>query len=150
GGRGRRPQPPGPPRRWELRCCSRTRDLTSEKTSPFRAAHARAARQTHDPHKRTPRITCAVPNGPELGRKARQHRRNRVMHSPSPGEVEPSLAAWEQFLHESKLPPLVTIGLAHYQFEAIHAFLDGNGRVGRLLITLFLIERQILPTPLLY
>jgi len=69
---------------------------------------------------------------------------------PPPGEVEPCLGAWEKFLHESKLPPLVTIALAHYQFEAIHPFLDGNGRVGRLLITLFLIERQILPTPLLY
>jgi Fic family protein len=69
---------------------------------------------------------------------------------PPPGEVEPCLATWETFLHESKLPPLVTIGLAHYQFEAIHPFLDGNGRVGRLLITLFLMERQILPTPLLY
>jgi len=69
---------------------------------------------------------------------------------PSPGEVEPCLAAWESFLNESRLPPLVTIALAHYQFEAIHPFLDGNGRVGRLLITLFLIERQILPTPLLY
>ena len=67
-----------------------------------------------------------------------------------PGEVEPCLAAWERFLHESDLPPLVTIALAHYQFEAIHPFLDGNGRVGRLLITLFLIERKILPTPLLY
>jgi Fic family protein len=69
---------------------------------------------------------------------------------PPPDEVEPCLAAWEKFLHESELPPLVTIALAHYQFEAIHPFLDGNGRVGRLLITLFLIERQILPTPLLY
>jgi Fic family protein len=69
---------------------------------------------------------------------------------PPPGEVEPCLAAWEGFLHESALPPLVTIALAHYQFEAIHPFLDGNGRVGRLLITLFLIEKKILPTPLLY
>ena len=69
---------------------------------------------------------------------------------PPPEEVEPCLAAWEKFLHESTLPPLVTIALAHYQFEAIHPFRDGNGRVGRLLITLFLIERQILPTPLLY
>ena len=69
---------------------------------------------------------------------------------PPPDQVEPCLAAWEKFLHESDLPPLVTIALAHYQFEAIHPFLDGNGRVGRLLITLFLIERKILPAPLLY
>jgi Fic family protein len=69
---------------------------------------------------------------------------------PPPGEVRPCLAAWEKFLHESELPPLITIALAHYQFEAIHPFLDGNGRVGRLLITLFLMEKQILPTPLLY
>ena len=69
---------------------------------------------------------------------------------PPPDDVETCLAAWEKFLHESDLPPLVTIALAHYQFEAIHPFLDGNGRVGRLLITLFLIEREILPTPLLY
>jgi Fic family protein len=69
---------------------------------------------------------------------------------PPPDDVETCLAAWEKFVHESDLPPLVTIALAHYQFEAIHPFLDGNGRVGRLLITLFLIERQILPTPLLY
>ena len=69
---------------------------------------------------------------------------------PPPDEVETCLAAWEKFVHESELPPLVTIALAHYQFEAIHPFLDGNRRVGRLLISLFLIERQILPTPLLY
>ena len=69
---------------------------------------------------------------------------------PPPAAVEPCLAAWEKFVHESDLPPLVTSALAHYQFEAIHPFLDGNGRVGRLLITLFLIERRILPIPLLY
>jgi Fic family protein len=69
---------------------------------------------------------------------------------PPPDEVEPCMAAWEKFVHESDLPPLITVALAHYQFEAIHPFLDGNGRVGRLLITLFLIERRILPTPLLY
>ena len=69
---------------------------------------------------------------------------------PPPGEIAACLAAWEKFLHRSEMPPLVTIALAHYQFEAIHPFLDGNGRVGRLIITLFLIEQRILPTPLLY
>jgi Fic family protein len=69
---------------------------------------------------------------------------------PPPNKVEDCLSAWEKFLRESELPPLITIALAHYQFEAIHPFPDGNGRVGRLLITLFLIERHILPTPLLY
>jgi len=69
---------------------------------------------------------------------------------PPPDDVEPCLAAWERFLHESDLPPLIVIALAHYQFEAIHPFLDGNGRVGRLLITIFLMERRILPAPLLY
>lgn len=56
----------------------------------------------------------------------------------------------ELFLHNRQLPALVHVGLCHYQFEAIHPFLDGNGRVGRLLITLLLIERNILPSPLLY
>jgi len=60
------------------------------------------------------------------------------------------LGAWEKFLHDTSLPPLIQVALAHYQFEAIHPFIDGNGRVGRLLITLFLVERSILPTPLLY
>ncbi len=60
------------------------------------------------------------------------------------------LGQWEGFLHDRTLPPLIQIGMVHYQFEAIHPFLDGNGRVGRLLITLFLIERGILPVPLLY
>lgn len=65
-------------------------------------------------------------------------------------EMTKCLKAWERFLHDRSLPPLVQVALLHYQFEAIHPFLDGNGRVGRLLITLFLVEREILPTPLLY
>jgi Fic family protein len=69
---------------------------------------------------------------------------------PPPDALAGCLGAWEKFLHDRSLPPLAQVALAHYQFEAIHPFLDGNGRVGRLLITLFLIERRILPSPLLY
>ena len=56
----------------------------------------------------------------------------------------------ERFLHDKALPPLVHAALVHSQFEAIHPFLDGNGRVGRLLITLLLVERDVLRSPLLY
>ena len=69
---------------------------------------------------------------------------------PPPDRLMECLGLWERFLHDTSLPPLVQIGMAHSQFEAIHPFLDGNGRVGRLLITLFLVEREILPAPLLY
>ena len=69
---------------------------------------------------------------------------------PPPSDLMACLGAVEKFLHDRSLPPLVQIALFHYQFEAIHPFLDGNGRVGRLLITLFLVERGILPAPLLY
>ena len=70
---------------------------------------------------------------------------------PPPGDVNNLLGQLEQFIHdETPLPPLVRIGMAHGQFETIHPFLDGNGRVGRLLITLFLVEKTILRKPVLY
>jgi cell filamentation protein, protein adenylyltransferase len=69
---------------------------------------------------------------------------------PPPDELMACLGAWESFLHDDALPPLVHAALAHSQFEAIHPFLDGNGRVGRLLITLLLIAKDVLPAPLLY
>lgn len=69
---------------------------------------------------------------------------------PPPDSLLEHLSAWEKFLHDKMLPSLIHAALAHYQFEAIHPFLDGNGRVGRLLITLELCERNILPAPFLY
>jgi Fic family protein len=69
---------------------------------------------------------------------------------PPPSEVDRLMGELEGFLGQTSLPPLIQISLAHYQFEAIHPFLDGNGRVGRLLVTLFLGHRGILPSPLLY
>ena len=69
---------------------------------------------------------------------------------PPPEELTGCLDALERFLHADDLPVLVQAALAHAQFEAIHPFLDGNGRVGRLLITLLLAERGVLPSPLLY
>lgn len=70
---------------------------------------------------------------------------------PPPNQVSDSLSALERFIHsEDPMPLLVRIGLAHAQFETIHPFLDGNGRIGRLLITLLLCERKILQKPVLY
>jgi Fic family protein len=70
---------------------------------------------------------------------------------PPRNEVHRLLGQLENFLHdESPIPPLIRIGLAHAQFETIHPFLDGNGRVGRLLITLFLVEKTLLRRPVLY
>ncbi len=70
---------------------------------------------------------------------------------PPPHEVMLMLGSLENYIHdESPMPALVKTGLVHAQFETIHPFLDGNGRVGRLLITLLLCERGILIKPLLY
>jgi Fic family protein len=70
---------------------------------------------------------------------------------PPPEEVGPALARVERFIHdESPMPFLVKTALVHAQFETIHPFLDGNGRVGRLLLTLLLCDRGLLSRPVLY
>lgn len=69
---------------------------------------------------------------------------------PNPEELTECLNQFEIFLHDRSLPPLIHIALSHYQFEAIHPFIDGNGRMGRLLNVLLLIERKVLPSPILY
>ena len=66
-------------------------------------------------------------------------------------EMNKALGQWEKFLHsDNSIAPLIKCALMHYQFEAIHPFLDGNGRVGRLLITFYLHEKDYLKYPILY
>ncbi len=70
---------------------------------------------------------------------------------PPARELMPVLDAFEKYIHtESDDPPLVRMAWLHYQFEAIHPFIDGNGRIGRLLMTLLFIEWKLLPAPLLF
>jgi Fic family protein len=64
--------------------------------------------------------------------------------------VGDAMADLERFLHNRDLPNPIAVALAHYQFETIHPFVDGNGRIGRLLIPLMLIERGILEHPVMY
>ena len=76
-----------------------------------------------------------------------------VVYTPPEGEalLRELLANWERFLQEeTSLDPLIRMAVAHYQFEAIHPFTDGNGRTGRVLNSLFLVEQRLLTLPVLY
>ena len=77
---------------------------------------------------------------------------NEAVFVPPPPDLAPdALGKLEQFWHrDDDMPPLLKIGLVHAQFETIHPFLDGNGRIGRLLITFLLTEKEILQKPALY
>jgi Fic family protein len=75
---------------------------------------------------------------------------NAVFVPPPTDVMANALTDLEKFLHERSLPLLVQLALAHYQFEVIHPFLDGNGRIGRLMIPLMLVHRKAMPQPLLY
>ena len=76
-----------------------------------------------------------------------------VIYTPPVGEdlLRTKLANWERYLHEERdIDPLVRMAVGHYQFEAIHPFTDGNGRTGRILNSLFLIQEELLTLPILY
>lgn len=80
-------------------------------------------------------------------------RGEEIIYTPPVGEdrLRKLLANWEKFLHDSSdLDPLIRMSVGHYQFEAIHPFTDGNGRTGRVLNGLFLIQESLLTLPILY
>ncbi|MBD3886456.1 Fic family protein [Phormidium tenue FACHB-886] len=77
----------------------------------------------------------------------------QIIYTPPEGEqlLRDKLANWEQFIHGAvEIDPLIRMAVMHYQFEAIHPFTDGNGRTGRILNLLFLIDQGLLDTPVLY
>lgn len=77
----------------------------------------------------------------------------QVIYTPPEGEstIRDKLANWERFLHEATdIDPLIRMAIGHYQFEAIHPFIDGNGRTGRVLNLLYLIDQGLLDIPVLY
>jgi len=76
-----------------------------------------------------------------------------VIYTPPAGEniIRTLLSNWEAFLHaDDTIDPLIKMAIAHYQFEAIHPFTDGNGRTGRILNILYLIEQELISLPILY
>ena len=77
--------------------------------------------------------------------------RNARYIPPNPEDMQTAMSDLEKYMNsDDSLDPLIQAALIHYQFETIHPFLDGNGRVGRLLITLFLMEKHLLSRPILY
>jgi Fic family protein len=98
--------------------------------------------------KGTPMTVRKVP-----GTALSDERTGRVVYTPPVGEdrLRTLLANWERFMNEeSALDPLVRMAVAHYQFEAIHPFMDGNGRTGRVINSLYLIQMDLLTLPILY
>ncbi|MBC8342031.1 MAG: Fic family protein [Proteobacteria bacterium] len=113
---------------------------------------------------RTAEIVCTEIKGTEIrvrsvpGTALLNQVSNEVIYTPPETEsrIRELLANWEQFLHPADplqpdtLDPLIRMSVAHYQFEAIHPFTDGNGRSGRILNSLYLVEQGLLPMPILY
>lgn len=103
--------------------------------------------------------TCSALKGKDMeirkvpGTALKAGQSGRIIYTPPAGEelLRAKLANWERFINEpSDLDPLVQLAIQHYQFEAIHPFHDGNGRTGRILNILFIVQRSLLKHPILY
>jgi len=108
---------------------------------------------------RTTEQICSLIKGVDMsvrrvpGTKLENNATAEIIYTPPEGEgrLRDILANWERFLHnETDIDPLIRMAIGHYQFEAIHPFTDGNGRTGRVINSLFLIEEDLLTLPILY
>jgi Fic family protein len=108
---------------------------------------------------RTAGLVCTTITGVDMsvrkvpGTKLANAATGGTIYTPPVGEdtLRRHLAAWERFMHDERgIDPLIRMAAGHYQFEAIHPFTDGNGRTGRVLDSLFLIEEGLLTMPILY
>ena len=115
--------------------------------------------KSHPLNTRTAEVVCSRIKGTEMrvrrvpGTFIAKGTSGEVIYTPPEHEnrVRTLLENWEEFLHmEEGIEPLVRMAAAHYQFEAIHPFTDGNGRTGRVLNSLFLVAQGLLPLPVLY
>jgi Fic family protein len=89
----------------------------------------------------------------DSGTKLTNRKTGKVIYTPPTGQslLLKKLANWQSFMHENReFDPLIRMAVQHYQFEAIHPFTDGNGRTGRILNILFLVEQRLLDSPILY
>ena len=109
---------------------------------------------------KTAKLVCSEIKGRDMdirqtsGTALRSNTSGQIIYMPPEGEslIRDKLANWEKFIHETHqdLDPLIVMAVTHYQFEAIHPFSDGNGRTGRILNSLLLIEKGLLGLPILY
>jgi len=118
--------------------------------------------QTLDEHPlntRTAETICSDVKGVQMtvrrvpGTALTNQNRGEVVYTPPVGEalLREKLANWERYLHSDvEIDPLIRLAVGHYQFEAIHPFTDGNGRTGRIINSLFLIQQGLLKMPVLY
>lgn len=136
-------------------------DAATKETLRYRTALLEGCRdiQTRPISTRTATKICRTIKGTDLdirrtpGTVLRNEFDRATIYTPPEGEavIREKLANWERFLHEhDEIEPLVRLAVAHYQFEAIHPYPDGNGRTGRILNILFLIEHKLLDLPILY
>lgn len=137
---------------------SATKEALRYKQALFRGFSSITGEKARPLNTRTAIDVCSALTDKEMdvrkitGTDLKNKRTGEVIYTPPVGEsnIRDKLSNWELYVHQHDVDPLIALAVAHYQFEAIHPFLDGNGRTGRILNILFLVEHDLLAQPILY